>query len=80
MELIKYEKGRVIKKGDHLFHHTSDSNPLIKDMDLNRYFFVTEGENGSLVYIRMSDGEIDPTIDQSSFDETWWILPTSMYE
>lgn len=80
MEFIKYKKGYVIKKGDHVFHHTSDSYPLVKDMDVNRYYLVVKGENDSLAYMRMSDGTIDSSINESSFNETWWILPTSIYE
>lgn len=79
MEFVKYSKDLKIKDGDHVFHHTSNSYPLIKDMDVSRYYYVREDINGSLVFVRMSDGKTDPTINVSSFDDTWWIMPTSAF-
>lgn len=78
---IQYKKGYEIKAYDHVFHNTSNNNPLLADRDMKHYYYVIqESENGPLKFVSMADGVVDNSINISLFDDTWWVLPTSVFD
>lgn len=77
MELIRYSETVKIEDSDHVIHVKVDGYPLIKDIDLDFYYYV-KVKDKKLVFCRMSDGKLDTSVDISQFDAHWWVLKTSI--
>lgn len=67
------DENYLFKKIDYLYFHDKDDHPLINEIDLKNFFFVTEVSNVSLTIMGLTIEE-EKEINFTELKRSWWLI------